>query len=195
VIESQRLPSESVLHATVVRHASTLADRNSSALQPLCSAATRLASGSILVFEWDATDARGRLVARELVPVSVWLSREQNFDPLRTRALIELLADSPRIRRVVQGEVDRRCAHQFRVLADAAVHIERRLTALLARANRARPSGFQASLFDRRAEQQTRAAEAANASWRNHLERRILAARALASLTASPARLIAAWPS
>jgi hypothetical protein len=52
---------------------------------------------------------------------------------------------------------------------------------------------LQGSLFDRRSEQQSHARETAVTAWRQNLGNRIADARAMTSLSAVNARLIAAW--
>jgi superfamily II DNA or RNA helicase len=148
----------------------------------------------VALYECDFHDAGGRLVAREGVPLLV------EFDPrlqLR-RGTVRRVAAAVHSCDAVRAQLDASVARRRSLLGQeteaAATGIEHRLEQILDALDVPRRDLVQASLFDRRAEQRSRANEAAVSAIREHLKRRLVAARALRHVRAARPRLIALWP-
>lgn len=155
----------------------------------------RLVDRFVLLFESDAHDSRGRLVAREILPIAVWASPALAVRPGSVRQLSRLLASSSSVRDIVTDALAARTTTTRAAALRTAAALAERLERLLSQASAAEPVLFQTSLFDRRAEQRARANDAAIAVWRAHLQHRLDEARGLSGTVGShPPRLIAVWP-
>jgi hypothetical protein len=148
------------------------------------------ATGCVLLYQCEMLDSAGRIVQRELIPLRCACEGGAWTATARWR---RLAADAG-LRRCVNDEAARRAEQVAGQVAAFAASAERRLTDLLDAAGaRTAARSFQASLFDRRAEQQAQTSEAARRQWQEHLGRLRERAVALRHIGASAPRLVAAW--
>ncbi|MBA3270320.1 MAG: DEAD/DEAH box helicase [Acidobacteria bacterium] len=166
------------------------ASLNSSASPAVYSARRRVTQRHLhLVFSASLVDGSGRLVRRHLSAL-----RAHSSLPVITRAALRAVTTRADVRALLAEDVQRAVAAAHSSCAQTAAAIERRChaiaVALAARRQRAR---FQASLFDRRAEQQADADHAALAQLQSHAQKRAIEAQALRCVTAGMPHLIAAW--
>ncbi len=154
-----------------------------------------LAGGVVLLFECALHDGIGRLAGRTLLPVAIALTRPRRLHGRTILPFVEHLSQSAAVRAVVDRQ-----QREWRIAVSeapriAGLTIARRLTHIVGRLTAVRgPALFQASLFDKRAEQRARASDAASAAWCEHLRHRADAALALTLMLDATPRLIAAWP-
>lgn len=151
--------------------------------------------GGIFVFEATCVDAEGRLAARCLVPLQCELGGISSRDRRGTRALIQQLSESSRLREVALTAADARVREQMSQVSAAARGFLHRATMLREAAGRDRPAFVQDSLFDGRARRAAAAHARARDARRELYDRRIRSLTALSTLRlASPPRLVAVLP-
>ena len=146
------------------------------------------------LFECDFHDSAGRLVARDVIPLVVEFDRLVRLRPRDVRHVATAVASCERVRQQVSTAVSRRESLLASETAATGAAVMHRLEGVLGVLDGPRRTLIQQSLFDKRAEQQARASNAAIAGIRGHLERRLTAARALQVISASTPRLVAVWP-
>lgn len=147
-----------------------------------------------LVFAADLLDRTGRLAQRELVPLRIEAEPSSVLHRRLSRRLVRQLAQEPRVCAALGQEIANRLAAALRDVAPAGDGLEKRAEAILSALTRRQRHQFvQGSLFDRREEQRSHARQTAIATWQGHLQRRLVLARALKSLTPTAPRLMAAW--
>jgi superfamily II DNA or RNA helicase len=153
-----------------------------------------LTSRMATLFECDVHDSAGRLVAREVIPLVVEFTRSLRLRPREVRRIVIAVVSSEAVREHVTAALRRRELLVARETETTAAALIDRLERLLAALDGPHRDLMQPSLFDKRTEQQARASDAASAAIREHLERRLAAARALRHVRASTPRLVAVWP-
>lgn len=197
-LELSRLRSPASATRATARQARLRAERTGLQGRAICAEPPRrhrLVERFVLLFECDVHDGRGRLVAREVLPIAVHVKPALAVRRGSLRRRLRAAAASAIVQTALVDEVTRRTSATATATRRTGAALEQRLRALLAHAGPPRPALFQASLFDRRAEQRARANDAAMAIWRGHLEHRLDDVGRLSHLEeASEPRLIAAWP-
>jgi superfamily II DNA or RNA helicase len=162
--------------------------------RPVCASSPRRRDRTatiLLLFEADVHDRSGRLIARELVAVRVTCDRSFRSDD---RHAISRLAQSGRILGIVTATLARCLAAAHTDASRTSSALGARLAGILTSQTPYRPTLFQGSLFDRRAERAAGATQAAAQKLRQHVEARRETFDALADVKVSAPRLIAAWP-
>jgi len=145
-----------------------------------------------LLYSVTLIDAAGRFVQRTVIAIQIdcasWPGRRLS------RAILRQFCAHEGVRRTL-GQQNPRLASAARdTTATAAAAMDRRLSALVSHLERLGKTGmWQASLFDRRAEQQARARRSSIAGLQAHLRHRLRAVRSLGHVSASEPQLIAAW--
>ena len=164
---------------------------------PLYSApntAHALTRGWIALFECDFHDRDGRLVSRDVLPLQLDFERPKVIGRHASRAFACSIQSLPQLRSRVGALVQARSTSVAFDAARTGTALSERLERMLHELDRSNRAPLQASLFDKRAEQQARACEAAAVNIREHLRQRLGAARSLAHIQAATPRLIALWP-
>lgn len=147
-----------------------------------------------LLFETSFHGRDGRLVARQMVPLSIELTRPIRTQRSAVRSAVSAMARSREVAAVLDAQIRRRRDQLAGELAPMVAAIGRRLTAIHGDLGQDSSRLFQTSLFDRRAEQRARAHGTARAAMRAHIVHRIALLNALTGIELSAPRLIAAWP-
>jgi superfamily II DNA or RNA helicase len=152
----------------------------------------RLSKAVIAVFSAAVLDASGRLVQRMTVPLRV---RVAGHLPRRlTREWVESLAGHAAIEARVQQEISAQLDVLRAAIAPCSVAASLRAQAIVSCVTRRETDRLlQSSLFDKRAERSALELDEVRDRWLAHVRRRQQKTQALASLTAAPARLVAAW--
>jgi len=146
----------------------------------------------VLVYRVPLMDGAGRLVQRSVVACQVACAAAAGFR--LSRELTRSLAADEAVQRTLEPEVDRLAATAHTMTSAAAVAMDRRLTALAAHLDRLRAAGvWQASLFDRRAEQRAHARASSVEELQQHLRQRARSVRTLGHVATGKPQLVAAW--
>jgi superfamily II DNA or RNA helicase len=149
------------------------------------------AKGCVVLYACELLDAAGHLVQREVIPLALMLRESGTRTSLTTRLRDALLA--PGVCEALQGAIGERRLLAVHCLRSFHEGTAQRIDDLLGAAARQQARAFQGSLFERRAEQQARAAADARDEWRRRLERRRQQVQALRRIASSEPRLIAVW--
>ncbi|HUE86667.1 MAG TPA: helicase-related protein [Vicinamibacterales bacterium] len=188
VLDADTAPSAS-------RHLRSLAGPPHAARHTVAAYASRSRSRGahvVLVYLATLVDGAGRLVQRSVV------ARRIECVPLPghrlSRKLVRRLRSDETVRRAVVQQIPELAAAARDTIAPAAAAMERRLTALVAHLERLGAAAvWQASLFDRRAEQRAHVRRSSVAGLELHLRQRLSAVRSLGHASASEPQLVAAW--
>jgi hypothetical protein len=145
-----------------------------------------------LLYSVTLIDAAGRFVQRTVVAMQIecasWPGRRLS------RAILRQFCVHEGVWRTLEQQNPRLVSAARDTTATAAAAMDRRLSALVSHLERLGQTGmWQASLFDRRAEQQARARRSSIAGLQEHLRHRLRAVRSLGHVSASEPQLIAAW--
>lgn len=165
-------------------------------LQPLCAMEPpppEECGGVVLLFSSTVADRGGRWLQREIVAVSVVLEHLHTLDRPALE-MARLLASDRRIVSIVEAEVARRCADLQNRLDAIAGRLETRLGGTLRHLESMPAPPLQPSLFDRRAEQQSRISGEARRALLDSIRRRMADLELLRLPQAGPPRVVAAWP-
>lgn len=146
----------------------------------------------VLVYLVSLVDGAGRLVQRSVVACQVACGAVAGRR--LSRELTRSLAAGEAVQRTLEPEAHRLAATAHTTTSAAAVAMDRRLTALAAHLDRLRGAGlWQASLFDRRAEQRAHARASSLGELQQHLQQRARSVRTLGHVDAMKPQLVAAW--
>jgi superfamily II DNA or RNA helicase len=148
----------------------------------------------IAFFECDFHDRGGRLVAREALPFQLDFDRPIAMRRDGSRALARSIQSLPPLRNAIDTVVQVRCRNIAGEATKTGAALSQRLQAILRALDQSTAAPIQVSLFDKRAEQRARAAQADADRIRTHLGRRLDATHTLGEVRAAEPRLIALWP-
>jgi hypothetical protein len=168
--------------------------RDNQPLYTTPSAAAARTQAWIAVFECAFHDRAGRLVARDVLALGLNFERAVVMRRDACHALACSLQRSAPLGPVIDARVQARTGAVARDAERTATSLSQRLQQLLGSLERNQTSPIQASLFDKRAEQQARASETAAQGLRRHLQRRLEAVQDLTDVHAVAPRLVALWP-
>jgi superfamily II DNA or RNA helicase len=168
--------------------------RDTGAVFATPSAARALTRSWIALFECDFHDRAGRLIAREAIPFQLDFDRGMVMRRQASRAFAMSLPSLPFVADVADVVLQTRRETFAADATKTARALTGRLQGLLRALGRTRSAAIQASLFDKRAEQQARATKQAAQLIRGHLHHRLDAAARLGDVHAATPRLVALWP-
>jgi hypothetical protein len=150
----------------------------------------RVSRTLVLLYSCEIADAEGRLVQLAVIALRVELPESRRR---LTGAVVDTVRRSAAVHAALHARVNDCTVAARQALEGVVVRLDNRLAALHRAVGQRRLPPVQASLFDRRDEQRARARRTVVERWQSHLLARQRVVRSLASLTAGPPRLLAAW--